>query len=77
MSSPLKILHTTQSQYITGTLRRLKLPKVSKNSLRDIELVRNLSLTDSNKPLSLSFLNIKNKQKIDSNPEIKLRRLNI
>ena len=77
MSSPPHILRTTHSQYFPSTSRNINLPKVSKRSLRDIEIVRNLSITETNKPLSLSFLNIKNKQKIDSNPEIKLRRLNI
>ena len=79
MFSPPQFLRSNHSQYQLNTLLRpKKLPKLSKHySSRDIDLVRNLSITESNTPLITTLMNIKNKQQIDSNPEIRIKRLKL
>ena len=76
-----KLFHTLsrthRSKIQSNTLGDFKLPKITKRYLNEMELVKELTITESSSPLATYLQNTKNKQQIEVNPEIKLKRLNL
>jgi hypothetical protein len=76
-----KLFHTLsrthRSKIQSNTLGDFKLPKITKRYLNEMELVKELTITESSSPLATYLQNTKNKQQIEANPEIKLKRLNL
>ena len=71
------ISRANHSKIQSNTLGDFKLPKITKRYINDLELVKELTITETAPPLATYLQNNKSKQQIETNPEIKLKRLNL